>query len=218
MRQSLSEENYLKEIHHLAQNGEAKVSLTALAGRLGVNAASAVDMVRKLSGKKLLTYDKARGVKLTTSGTRVALSIIRSHRLWEVFLLQHLKYSWDEVHGIAEQLEHVKDPALVDRLDEYLGRPDYDPHGDPIPKPDGRIPRIPKTTLADVAKGATCTVAGIKDTSPAYLQYLQRLRISIGTRLKVVERIEYDRSLVIETGKGTRTGVSRQFAESVLVD
>lgn len=218
MKQSLSEENYLKEIYHLSQDGSRKVSLTAIAGKLGINAASAVDMIRKLSGKKFITYDKSRGVKLTPGGVRVALSIIRSHRLWEVFLLEHLNYSWDAVHSIAEQLEHVKDSELVGRLDEFLGRPDYDPHGDPIPKPDGRIPRIPKTTLADVGAGQSAVVVGVKDTSSTYLQYLKKLKISIGTKIRVVERIAYDRSLVIESAKLARISVSRQFAESVIVD
>ncbi len=218
MRHSLSEENYLKEIYHLSQDGSRKASVTAIARKLRINAASAVDMIRKLSEKRFITYDKSKGVKLTPAGVGIALSIIRSHRLWEVFLLEHLKYSWDVVHLIAEQLEHVKDPELVDRLDGFLGHPDYDPHGDPIPKPDGRIPRIPTTTLADVKAGETCAVAGVKDTSPAYLQYLKNLRISIGTRIKVVERIEYDRSLVIETRKSIRISVSKQFAESVIVD
>ncbi len=218
MAYSLSEENYLKEIYHLSQDGARKISLTALSERLGIKAASAVDMIRKLSAKRFITYEKSKGVKLTTAGAKVALSIVRSHRLWEVFLLEKLKYSWDTVHGIAEQMEHIKDPELADRLDEFLGRPDYDPHGDPIPKSDGRMPRIPKTTLSDVAVGAACVVVGIKDTSPAYLQYLKKLGISIGTRIRVSERIEYDGSMVIEIGKGNRPNVSKQFAESVLVD
>ncbi len=218
MRYSLSEENYLKEIFHLSQDGSRKVSITAIAARLRINAASAVDMVRKLAGKKFITYDKSKGVKLTPAGIRVALSIVRSHRLWEVFLMEKLKYSWDAVHGIAEQLEHVKDPELADRLNEFLGSPDYDPHGDPIPKSDGRMPRIPKTTLADVAAGGSCVVVGIKDTSPAYLQYLKKLKIAIGTRIRVMERIEYDGSLVLGSGKAGKTSVSKLFAESVLVD
>ena len=218
MAHSLSEENYLKEIYHLSQDGARKISLTVLAGRLGIKAASAVDMIRKLSGNRFITYDKSKGVKLTPAGAKVALSIVRNHRLWEVFLLEKLRYSWDAVHGIAEQLEHIKDPELTDRLDEFLGRPDYDPHGDPIPKSDGRMPRIPKTTLSDAAVGSSCIVVGIKDTSPAYLQYLKKLGVSIGTRISVVERIEYDGSMVIGIGKGRRPSVSKRFAESVLVD
>ncbi len=217
MKQSLSEENYLKVIFHLSQDGDGKVSVTAMATKLGINAASAVGMIKKLKSKKFITYDKTRGVKLTPSGVRVALSIIRSHRLWEVFLLEKLHYSWDRVHQVAEQLEHVKEPELADRLDDFLGRPDYDPHGDPIPKSDGRMPRVPKTTLSDVQSGEVCVVVGIKDTSQAFLQYLKKLKIAIGTRVKVVERIEYDGSLVIEAGKAGRTTVSKLFAGSILV-
>jgi len=218
MKQSLSEENYLKTVFHLSQRGDQKVSVTAIAEKLGINAASAVGMIKKLKKNKFITYDKSNGVKLTQAGVRVALSIIRSHRLWEVFLLEKLGYSWDRVHPIAEQLEHVNGPDLANRLDNFLGRPDYDPHGDPIPKSDGRMPRIPKTTLSDVAARDARVVVGIKDTTPAYLHYLKKLKITIGTKIKVIEHIKYDGSMVIDAGRAARTTVSKQFAESILVD
>jgi len=132
--QTLSEENYLKIIYNLYKEGLAKITPTAIAEALSNNPASVVDMIKKLVDKELLQYEKSKGVKLTDKGTLIAISIVRKHRLWEAFLLEKLGYGWDEVHDIAEQLEHVHHPELADRLDKYLGFPQYDPHGDPIPR------------------------------------------------------------------------------------
>lgn len=217
MNPSPTEENYLKAIYHLSQDPREKISLTAIAELLKVNAASAVEMIKKLTERKLISYDKSRGVKFTEKGGRIALSIVRSHRLWEVFLLKKLGYSWDAVHEIAEQLEHVKHPELADRLDGFLGYPEYDPHGDPIPKSNGQLPHTFRTSLSEIEPGRACQIVGVKDTSPSYLQYLQQLHISIGTRVKVVERIAFDGSFIIQVGKSNKTTVSKLFAESVLV-
>ena len=216
--QSLTEENYLKAIYRLSQKGNIKITPTAIAEEISVNAASVIDMIKKLSEKKLITYDKIKGAKLLDKGNKAALSIIRNHRLWEVFLLEKLGYSWDIVHEIAEQLEHIKHPELADRLDKFLGNPQYDPHGDPIPKSNGEMPNTVKTLLSEIEVGKTCRVAAVKDTSPVYLQYLLQLSVNIGTKIKLLEKIPFDGSMTIQIGKDTKTTVSKKFAESLLVD
>lgn len=215
---SLTEENYLKAIYGLTQKKQGKISLTAIAEAMGINAASVIDMMKKLSEKQLISYDKANGAALTSKGQAIAVHIIRNHRLWEVFLLEKLGYSWDVVHEIAEQLEHIKHHELADRLDKFLGYPEYDPHGDPIPKSNGEIPIVPNTLLSEIAVGEVCHVAAIKDTSTLFLQYLQQLSIKIGTKIKVIEKIMYDGSLRIKIGKDQEATVSQKLAESLLVN
>lgn len=214
---TLSEENYLKAIYTLEKKNQKKISPTAISEALENNPASVVDMLKKLVDKDLIQYEKSKGVKLTASGRATALQIVRKHRLWEVFLLDKLGYGWDEVHEMAEQLEHVHHPDLADRLDKFLGYPDYDPHGDPIPKPDGKDPVAYKTLLAEIAAGTGCQVVAVKDTSTAFLQYLKKLGIGIGTRITLTEKIAYDNSVVIEIGGQGKTTVSQVFAENLLV-
>jgi len=213
---SLSEENYLKAIYHLTQDGE-KVSPTAIAKVLDNNPASVIDMLKKLTEKKLINYDKIKGAKLTAIGVKAAMDIVRRHRLWEVFLLEKLGYEWGEVHNLAEQLEHVGDSELADRLDKFLGRPDYDPHGDPIPKADGKIAEVFKTKLVDAEIGKKYKVVAVKDDSAEFLSYLQKFGIGIGTKLKIIEKIPFDGSLVVQIEKQNNTTISNKFAQNVLV-
>jgi DtxR family transcriptional regulator, Mn-dependent transcriptional regulator len=215
---SLTEENYLKAIYSLSQNGGNKITPTLIAEELAVNAASVIDMIKKLTQKKLISYDKIKGAKLTEKGSKAAIAIIRNHRLWEAFLLEKLGYSWDVVHEIAEQLEHIKHPELADRLDQFLGYPDYDPHGDPIPKSNGEMPNTFKTTLSEIEIGKSCRVAAIKDTSSLFLQYLQQLPVGIGTKIKVLDKIDFDGSMSVQIGRDIKTMVSKKFADSLLVD
>jgi len=215
---TLSEENYLKSIYRLSQQPNFKITPTAIAESLKNNPASVVDMIRKLTDKQLIEYDKKKGVKLTPVGLKDAVLIVRRHRLWEVFLLEKLGYHWDEIHDIAEELEHISDATLADRLDKFLGFPEYDPHGDPIPKANGKIPKPYSVTLADLKTGDTCRVAAVKDTSSSFLQYLQKLDIGIGTNIKLLEKISYDNSLVISISGKENTTVSQKFGENILVD
>jgi len=216
--QTFSEENYLKAIYNLDKQGLKKITPTAISEALGNNPASVVDMLRKLSDQKLVTYEKTKGAKLAEKGKHVAISVVRKHRLWEAFLVEKLGYGWDEVHEIAEQLEHVQHPELADKLDKFLGYPLYDPHGDPIPKANGETAVTYKTLLAEIAEGQTCHIVAVKDTSPAFLQYLKKLEIGIGTKVTLEEKIAFDHSIVITIGKsGTRTTVSKVFAENLLV-
>ena len=215
---SLTEENYLKAIYRISLNRKMKISPTAIADEMGVSAASVIDMIKKLSEKKLISYDKVKGAKLLERGQKEAVAIIRNHRLWEVFLLEKLNYSWDEIHDIAEQLEHVKHPELADRLDVFLGHPEYDPHGDPIPKSNGEIPTTVKTLLSEIEIGKSCRVVAVKDTSSVFLQYLEQLSVNIGTKIKVLDIVPFDNSMLLQIGKEIKTTVSKRFAESLLVD
>ncbi|MFN0188751.1 MAG: metal-dependent transcriptional regulator [Bacteroidia bacterium] len=215
---SLTEENYLKAIYRISLNRKLKISPTAIADEMGVSAASVIDMIKKLSEKKLISYDKVKGAKLLERGQKEAVAIIRNHRLWEVFLLEKLNYSWDEIHDIAEQLEHVKHPELADRLDAFLGHPEYDPHGDPIPKSNGEIPTTVKTLLSEIEIGKSCRVVAVKDTSSVFLQYLEQLSVNIGTKIKVLDIVPFDNSILLQIGKEIKTTVSKRFAESLLVE
>jgi DtxR family Mn-dependent transcriptional regulator len=215
---SLTEENYLKAIYRISLKAETKISPTAIAEEMNVNAASVIDMIKKLNEKILINYEKSKGVELTNNGRKLALSIVRNHRLWEVFLLEKLGYSWDVVHEIAEQLEHVKHHELADRLDKFLNFPEYDPHGDPIPKSNGELPTRANTLLSNIEIGKTCRVAAVKDTSIVFLQYLQQLSIRIGVEIKVEDKIAFDNSMNILVGNDLRATVSRKFTESLLVN
>ncbi|HMG07721.1 MAG TPA: metal-dependent transcriptional regulator [Mucilaginibacter sp.] len=215
---TLSEENYLKSIYRLAQQTNFKITPTAIAESLGNNPASVVDMIRKLTEKQLIAYDKKNGVKLTAQGLKDAVLIVRRHRLWEVFLLEKLGYHWDEIHDIAEELEHISNATLADRLDKFLGFPEYDPHGDPIPKANGKVPKPYSVTLTDLKSGDACRVAAVRDTSSPFLQYLQKLDIGIGTRIQLIEKIPFDNSLVISISGKENTTVSQKFGENILID
>ena len=215
---SLTEENYLKAIYRISINGKIKITPTAIADVMGVSAASVIDMIKKLGEKKLISYNKIKGAKLLERGQREAVAVIRNHRLWEVFLLEKLHYSWDEIHDIAEQLEHVKHPELADRLDAFLGHPEYDPHGDPIPKSNGEIPETVNTLLSEIEIGKSCRVVAVKDTSSVFLQYLEQLSVNIGTKIKVLDIVPFDSSMLIQIGKEINTTVSKRFAESLFVD
>ncbi|MBK0380253.1 metal-dependent transcriptional regulator [Mucilaginibacter segetis] len=218
MIHTLSEENYLKCIYRLYLDKVRKITPTAIADMLGNNPASVVDMIRKLSDKTLITYDKKKGVELTVIGLKDAALIVRRHRLWEVFLLEKLGYDWDEIHDIAEELEHIKDSTLADRLDKFLGFPEYDPHGDPIPQANGKMAKPYSLTLAELKPSTICRVAAVRDTNSDFLQYLLKLDIGIGTPIKLVEIITFDNSLVISINGKENTTVSQKFGQNILVD
>jgi DtxR family Mn-dependent transcriptional regulator len=215
--QTLSEENYLKIIYSLDKQGVKKVTPTAISKALLNNPASVIDMLKRLVEKKLITYDKTKGAKLTSAGKVIAISVIRRHRLWEVFLAEKLSYEWDQVHDIAEQMEHIRSHDLADRLDKFLGFPKYDPHGDPIPSANGEMVSVSRLMLEEAAVGKTYKVIGVKDSNPEFLQYLKRLDIGIGTPITIKEKITFDNSLMIQIGKNRQTSVSRVFSQNLLI-
>jgi len=177
---TLSEENYLKAIFHLERKYPSGVSTNALAEEMETKASSVTDMIKKLSDKDLVNYKKYQGVKLSKSGKHTAVSVIRKHRLWEVFLVEKLGFAWDEVHDVAEQLEHIQSEKLIQELDKFLGFPKQDPHGDPIPDAQGNFSVFNKALLADLDKGDSGICVGLKDSSPAFLQFLDKYNIALG--------------------------------------
>ncbi len=200
-----SEENYLKAIFHLERFSREGVSTNAIAEQMHTKASSVTDMLKKLADKKLVNYVKYQGVTLTDMGRKTAAGIIRKHRLWEVFLVEKLDFSWDEVHEIAEQLEHIESDKLVDRLDKHLNFPKFDPHGDPIPSKDGAFPVRDKVLLSELKKGDSGICVGVKDTSSSFLKFLDKNGIALGKKIVVLEREEFDGSLEIKVGNETLT-------------
>ncbi|WP_299252154.1 metal-dependent transcriptional regulator [uncultured Cytophaga sp.] len=212
-----TEENYIKTIYHLSGDTNKDVSTNGISDVLKTKPASVTDMLKKLSDKSYLNYIKYQGVTLTKKGKQEALQIIRKHRLWEVFLVEKLKFHWDEVHEIAEQLEHIQSNVLIDRLDEFLGNPSVDPHGDPIPDQKGEFISRKKYLLSDLPVGFKGKVVGMIETSPAFLQYLDRLSISPGAKIQIKERIEFDGSLeIVLQGKNTFV-ISHEVAKNLYV-
>jgi DtxR family Mn-dependent transcriptional regulator len=216
---SYTEENYLKALLMLSFQNEARpeAGTNEMAAHLGVKPATATDMLKKLKEKNLVTYQKYGKILLTEEGKKNGITILRKHRLWETFLYEKLDFSWDEVHEVAEQLEHIQSPKLVNKLDEFLGFPEFDPHGDPIPKDNGEMPSFEKTLLSELKAGETAKVTAVKDTSTVFLQYLEKLNITIGTNIKVLELIDFDGSLNIQIENAPNRSVSMKFAGSLYV-
>lgn len=216
---SYTEENYLKALLKLSFQNEDKpeAGTNEMAAYLGVKPATATDMLKKLKEKELVTYKKYGKILLTETGKQNGIAILRKHRLWETFLYEKLDFSWDEVHEVAEQLEHIQSAKLVDKLEEFLNFPEFDPHGDPIPKANGEIPSIDKVLLSELKENELCKVVAVKDTSTVFLQYLEKLSITIGTQIRVVERINFDGSLSIQIAGEEARNVSMKFAESLFV-
>lgn len=213
---TFSEENYLKTIYHLMSVHQNGVSTNAIADRMETKASSVTDMLKKLAEKELVSYKRYQGVLLTAEGLHEAKMIVRKHRLWEVFLVQHLDFRWDEVHDVAEQLEHIQSEMLIDRLDEFLGNPTHDPHGDPIPDASGRIAATEKVLLSDLQPGAKVICVGVKDSSSEFLKYLDKQQISLGTAIEILEKEEFDQSLHIRTVAGEMV-VSHKIAGNLFV-
>ena len=194
---TLSEENYLKAIYHLELDADKGISTNAIAKKLETKASSVTDMIKKLSDKEVVVYKKYKGVKLTSLGKKTAANIVRKHRLWEVFLVEKLNFSWDEVHDVAEQLEHIKSQKLVDQIDALLGFPTHDPHGDPIPDKEGNLKMIDKSLLSTLSKNESGVCVGVDDSSSDFLKFLDKKGITLGKQITVLEREDFDDSLSI---------------------
>ncbi len=218
MDTSFTEENYLKAIYHLAANESKPVNTNQIAMVLNTKAASVTDMLKKLSAKNLIDYERYQGVGLTDSGKLIALKIIRKHRLWEYFLVEKLAFGWDEVHDLAEQLEHIQSSELVNRLDEFLGFPKYDPHGDPIPDQSGTIKCVEMKSIALLNAGDTGIIAGIKEHSSSFLQYLEKMDLKIGKKICVEEIIPFDETVILSTENGEKINVSKAAAKYILIN
>ncbi len=215
---SYTEENYIKAIFHLSGDGEKDVFTNDISEELATKPASVTDMMKKLAQKELVNYKKYQGVTLTKSGRASALKVIRKHRLWEVFLVEKLKFNWDEVHEIAEQLEHIQSNLLIERLDEFLEFPAYDPHGDPIPNEDGKIKVKKMVLLSDVKEGFAGDVACLKETSSSFLKYLDKIGIKIGTNIKINHIVEFDSSMDITIDNTKiRINISSDVSKNIFI-
>ncbi|MBX7141235.1 MAG: metal-dependent transcriptional regulator [Chitinophagales bacterium] len=215
---SASEENYLKNIYLIYEkNGNLPVTTNELSAAMDIKAASASDMLQRLAARKLIHYKKYQGVLLTRSGKSRALAIVRKHRLWEYFLVEKLHFQWDEVHNVAEELEHVESDLLVNKLDIFLGRPKFDPHGDPIPDHQGKIATHRFRNLTTLSIRDKGTVAGVIEQSPSFLQHLDRLQIHMGTPIRVKDLVDYDKSMSIIINNRIETNISFDVAKNILI-
>jgi DtxR family Mn-dependent transcriptional regulator len=214
--QTSTEENYLKAIYKLSAINSENISTSAIAGRMSTKAATVTDMIQKLHDKKLVKYEKYRGVGITDKGKKVALSIIRKHRLWEVFLVKVLHFKWDEVHAIAEQMEHVHSDDLIRRLDKFLGYPKFDPHGDPIPNHEGKLDQVPFMPLTFYKMQQTVKMCGVIDHSAEFLRHLEKLELQIGSKIKITELFEFDRSLTLLVNDKRQVHISNETAKNIL--
>ncbi|TWW01410.1 metal-dependent transcriptional regulator [Chitinophaga pinensis] len=217
MNLTIAEENYIKSIYKLEEEGQEAVSTNALAGELETKPASVTDMAKKLKEKKLISYEKYQGINLTPDGKKAALNIIRRHRLWECFLVDKLSFSWEEVHELAEELEHVRSEKLINRLSEFLGNPQIDPHGDPIPDAQGKMGKPRPQTPLDKARSKRLEVVAVSDKSTALLEFLNAKGIRLGTQLDVIERYEFDNSIELKIRNQPAFTISEQVSKNIMV-
>ncbi|WP_376776920.1 metal-dependent transcriptional regulator [Flavobacterium covae] len=211
-----SEENYLKVIYHLNGASHKGVNTNAIALMIETKASSVTDMLKKLAEKGLVDYQKYQGVSLTDKGLHTAKMIIRKHRLWEVFLVNKLGFAWDEVHELAEELEHIKSEKLTDKLDEFLDFPAFDPHGDPIPNKNGEIKWTHELLLSEAELATSYLFVGVKNSSVEFLQYLDKQNIALGSTIKIISKEEFDASLHIKI-KDRDLMISNKIAENLFI-
>lgn len=214
---SFAEENYLKAIYKLQEHSDLAVNTNSIATSIQTKAASVTDMIKKLSDKKLLKYEKYKGVELTNLGKKIAIETVRKHRLWETFLHDKLKFAWDEVHDIAEQLEHIKSPELIDKLDEYLGFPTHDPHGDPIPGRNGVIIQSNFVLLSELKVGESGVISGVVNHSSVFLKHLEKNGLTLGKKVQVKEIGEFDQLVQLLLSTKESILVSNEVVKNILV-
>jgi DtxR family transcriptional regulator, Mn-dependent transcriptional regulator len=214
---SFTEENYLKAIYRLSDGGTKAVMTNEIAEVMSTKAASVTDMIKKLSAKNLISYEKYYGVKILKQGKSEALMVVRKHRLWETFLVQKLQFNWDQVHEVAEQLEHIQSALLIEKLDEFLGHPLTDPHGHPIPDKTGKIIEVKQVGLSECTMKKKLRLRAVKNGTPAFLQYLSKIGVYIGAALSIVDKIEFDGSLEIQIDGKKKVFISRDAAENLMV-
>lgn len=214
---SHTEENYLKAIFKLSENSVKNINTNAISDKMGIAAASVTDMLKKLAEKKLINYEKYYGVTLTEKGKKEAVQLIRNHRLWETFLVDKLQYSWDEVHDMAEDLEHIKNATLTEKLEAFLGYPKFDPHGDPIPDKSGNIAYHEEVTLDKMSVGDTGVIVGVIDHSAAFLQYLNKIQLVIHAKITIVEDEEYDKTKRILLNNSKQLTISHKVSANLLI-
>ena len=213
---TLAEENYLKSIYHLSIDTD-NVSTNQIAASLNTKASSVTDMLKKLADKALINYTRYQGVSLTPSGEKIAVNIIRKHRLWEYFLVEKLNFKWDEVHDMAEEMEHISSAELIDRLDEFMDYPQHDPHGEPIPDCNGRFKSPELKPISALTVNDQGTISGVRDHTPAFLQYLDKQQLTIGKKIVIIEVIEFDHSVTLQIENKKEIHISREVANNLLI-
>ena len=214
---TFSEENYLKAIYKIEQTASSPVSTNAIADNLNTKPSSVTDMLKKLSDKELIRYKKYQGVSLTDQGKKIAINTIRKHRLWEFFLVNHLEFSWDEVHDLAEDLEHIHSEKLINNLEKFLGFPKFDPHGDPIPDQHGNIIQHQNISLLDLGISETGTIVGVKEHSATFLKFLEDNHLVIGTKVQVIKHFEFDDSLLVSVNKQSEIMISNKVSKNLYI-
>ena len=214
---SVAEENYIKSIYHLQQH-VVNVTTNLLAEHIKTKPASVTDMLKKLQLKNLINYNPYKGFRLSRDGSKAALSIIRRHRLWEYFLVNRLQFSWEEIHEVAEQLEHVSNKKLIDKLDAFLDFPKFDPHGEPIPDSNGKLNEQQQIPLNDLPVNKLAVITSVQDQSAELLTYLSSRNINIGTKLEVKRKLGFDNSLEIKIKNKQSIHVSEQVAGAICVN
>ncbi|MDE1192673.1 MAG: metal-dependent transcriptional regulator [Arachidicoccus sp.] len=215
---SLTEENYLKTIYILSLNEKGKIANLSIAEKLSINSATVTEMLKKLNEKKLIEYNRIDGASLSSMGNKVALKVIRKHRLWETFLVKKLDFSWDEVHEIAEQLEHIQSEKLIMELDRFLDFPKYDPHGDPIPDKEGILPEDITFPLSETMIPSMFRLIGVANHSPAFLQYLDKIKLEINDTIEVKDIQEFDKSMTVKINQRRQTlMLSNEVTKNLLV-
>lgn len=214
---TLSEENYLKLIYKLSANGDDRITTSSVANGLGISPASATEKLQKLADKELINYEKSRGVSLTEIGKNIALKVIRKHRIWETFLVNKLEFGWEEVHEIAEQLEHIDSDKLIQNLEKYLGFPKFDPHGEPIPDVKGKINNPCFKPLTELAINVPSWITGVKEDSESFLRFFKNLGLSIKDNIQIKEIEEFNKSLLVIVNNNRETHISRDVAQYILI-
>ena len=216
MTLTYTEENYIKALFHLYEESNCSVSTNSLADYVKTKPASVNDMVKRLSKKGLVEYEKYKGASLTASGQKIALAVIRKQRLWEVFLYEKLQFNWDELHEVAEQLEHIQSPLLTEKLEQFLNYPKVDPHGDPIPDEYGQVILAPQTTLSGLPINKRAVLSSVRNTDPKLLQFLDKRQIRLGLKFEVLEKEEFDGSIFLRFENGEKTFLSKEIADSLM--
>lgn len=218
MQLSTAEENYLKAIFKISEKRTGTVSTKEISKLVETSAASVTDMLKRLAEKDLINYEKYKGVSMTTSGQRIATTLVRKHRLWEVFLVERLNFGWEEVHAIAEQLEHIQSEELVNRLEEHLNFPKFDPHGDPIPDKQGEIIERNQSPVSELEPGQSGIIVGVNNTDTEFLLFLEDLGLVLGTEIKILKKFDFDNTILIQMRKGEKQTLSNKVAKNISIE
>ncbi len=217
MQLSTAEENYLKAIFKISERKKGTVSTKAISEVVETSAASVTDMLKRLAEKDLIIYEKYKGVKLSSTGLERATLLVRKHRLWEVFLVERLNFGWEEVHEIAEQLEHIQSEELVDRLEDHLNFPKFDPHGDPIPDKRGVITLRQQSPISNLSIHQQGIIVGVSNSDTEFLLFLEDMGLVLGTRIKVVKKFDFDNTILIEVEDKGKQTLSNKVAKNINV-